>query len=52
MCYRKRNNLLPSLEDFVSYLKSVIRLEKEIAQLNRNLEGFKRKWKEFSQKDI
>ena len=50
--YRKRNNLLPSLEDFVSYLKNVIRLEKEIAQLNGNLEEFKRKWKEFSQIDI
>ena len=52
MFYRKRNNLLPSLDDFVSYLKNVIRLEKEIAQLNGNLEGFKRKWKEFSQIDI
>ena len=47
MYYSKLNELKPNMDDFLHYLRNIIKLEKFSAQLNQSPHRYTEKWKHF-----
>ena len=47
MYYSKLNELKPNMDDFLHYLRNIIKLEKFSAQLNQSPHRYTEKWKYF-----